>query len=167
MKKLHVQERAVEEVKLAIKPFYQKREVTKEEYKDTRNLLIGLRATHTQDDLTSPSLNASTKTLFPDMVLFWGDTSLVATIHPILCVSNNPHFRRLPQAHIDGHRQWPHVWSLEKMRPLESPGMDKGLASSGEGITGRRGAWSCLGFKKTALGWVVRCTVGAGSLIRA
>lgn len=34
MKKLHVQERAVEEVKLAIKPFYQKREVTKEEYKD-------------------------------------------------------------------------------------------------------------------------------------
>eukprot|EP00070_Physeter_catodon_P034813 XP_028341707.1 PHD and RING finger domain-containing protein 1 isoform X5 [Physeter catodon] len=32
--KLHVQERAVEEVKLAIKPFYQKREVTKDEYKD-------------------------------------------------------------------------------------------------------------------------------------
>jgi hypothetical protein len=29
MKKLHMQERAVEEVKLAIKPFYQKREVTK------------------------------------------------------------------------------------------------------------------------------------------
>lgn len=34
MKKLHVQERAVEEVKLAIKPFYQRREVTKDEYKD-------------------------------------------------------------------------------------------------------------------------------------
>ncbi|XP_008852616.1 PHD and RING finger domain-containing protein 1 isoform X2 [Nannospalax galili] len=34
LKKLHMQERAVEEVKLAIKPFYQKREVTKEEYKD-------------------------------------------------------------------------------------------------------------------------------------
>lgn len=34
MKKLHTQERAVEEVKLAIKPFYQKREVTKDEYKD-------------------------------------------------------------------------------------------------------------------------------------
>ena len=34
MKKLQVQERAVEELKLAIKPFYQKREVTKEEYKD-------------------------------------------------------------------------------------------------------------------------------------
>ncbi|XP_052618737.1 PHD and RING finger domain-containing protein 1 isoform X1 [Peromyscus californicus insignis] len=34
MKKLHMQERAVEEVKLAIKPFYQKRDVTKEEYKD-------------------------------------------------------------------------------------------------------------------------------------
>ncbi|NXK01674.1 PHRF1 protein, partial [Herpetotheres cachinnans] len=34
MKKLHVQERAVEEVKLAIKPFYQKREITKEEYKN-------------------------------------------------------------------------------------------------------------------------------------
>ncbi|XP_066108566.1 PHD and RING finger domain-containing protein 1 isoform X3 [Saccopteryx bilineata] len=34
MKKLHMQERAVEEVKLAIKPFYQRREVTKDEYKD-------------------------------------------------------------------------------------------------------------------------------------
>ncbi|XP_018411551.1 PREDICTED: PHD and RING finger domain-containing protein 1 [Nanorana parkeri] len=34
MKKLHIQERAVEEVKLAIKPYYQKREITKEEYKD-------------------------------------------------------------------------------------------------------------------------------------
>ncbi|KAG8438046.1 hypothetical protein GDO86_008654 [Hymenochirus boettgeri] len=34
MKKLHIQERAVEEVKLAIKPFYQKREITKEEYKE-------------------------------------------------------------------------------------------------------------------------------------
>ncbi|NWW84887.1 PHRF1 protein, partial [Rhynochetos jubatus] len=34
MKKLHMQERAVEEVKLAIKPFYQKREITKGEYKD-------------------------------------------------------------------------------------------------------------------------------------
>ncbi|NXI47162.1 PHRF1 protein, partial [Galbula dea] len=33
MKKLHMQERAVEEVKLAIKPFYQKRDITKEEYK--------------------------------------------------------------------------------------------------------------------------------------
>ncbi|CAJ0943620.1 unnamed protein product [Ranitomeya imitator] len=34
MKKLYVQERAVEEVKLAIKPFYQKREITKDEYKE-------------------------------------------------------------------------------------------------------------------------------------
>lgn len=34
MKKLHMQERAVEEVKLAIKPFYQRREVSKDEYKD-------------------------------------------------------------------------------------------------------------------------------------
>lgn len=34
MKKLHMQERAIEEVKLAIKPFYQKREITKEEYKE-------------------------------------------------------------------------------------------------------------------------------------
>lgn len=34
MKKLHMQERAVEEVKLAIKPFYQKRDITKEEYKE-------------------------------------------------------------------------------------------------------------------------------------
>uniref|UniRef100_A0AAV2KZL6 SFR19-like C-terminal domain-containing protein n=1 Tax=Knipowitschia caucasica TaxID=637954 RepID=A0AAV2KZL6_KNICA len=34
LKKLHMQERAVEEVKLAIKPFYQNREITKDEYKD-------------------------------------------------------------------------------------------------------------------------------------
>ncbi|XP_043915071.1 PHD and RING finger domain-containing protein 1 isoform X2 [Protopterus annectens] len=34
MKKLQIQERAVEEVKLAIKPFYQNREITKDEYKD-------------------------------------------------------------------------------------------------------------------------------------
>ena len=34
MKKLHMQERAVEEVKLAIKPFYQNRDITKEEYKE-------------------------------------------------------------------------------------------------------------------------------------
>ncbi|XP_043083476.1 PHD and RING finger domain-containing protein 1 isoform X2 [Puntigrus tetrazona] len=34
MKKLHMQERAIEEVKLAIKPFYQKRDITKEEYKE-------------------------------------------------------------------------------------------------------------------------------------
>ncbi|XP_056383099.1 PHD and RING finger domain-containing protein 1 isoform X2 [Hyla sarda] len=34
MKKLHMQERAVEEVKLAIKPYYQKREITKDEYKE-------------------------------------------------------------------------------------------------------------------------------------
>ncbi|XP_061533603.1 PHD and RING finger domain-containing protein 1 isoform X1 [Phycodurus eques] len=34
LKKLHMQERAVEEVKLAIKPFYQKRNITKEEYKE-------------------------------------------------------------------------------------------------------------------------------------
>ncbi|XP_051975657.1 PHD and RING finger domain-containing protein 1 [Xyrauchen texanus] len=34
MKKLHMQERAIEEVKLAIKPYYQKRDITKEEYKE-------------------------------------------------------------------------------------------------------------------------------------
>lgn len=34
MKKLHMQERAIEEVKLAIKPFYQNRDITKEEYKE-------------------------------------------------------------------------------------------------------------------------------------
>ncbi|XP_066526047.1 PHD and RING finger domain-containing protein 1 isoform X2 [Hoplias malabaricus] len=34
MQKLHMQERAIEEVKLAIKPFYQKRDITKEEYKE-------------------------------------------------------------------------------------------------------------------------------------
>ncbi|XP_017278545.1 PHD and RING finger domain-containing protein 1 isoform X2 [Kryptolebias marmoratus] len=34
LKKLHMQERAVEEVKLAIKPFYQKRDINKEEYKE-------------------------------------------------------------------------------------------------------------------------------------
>lgn len=34
LKKLHMQERAVEEVKLAIKPFYQKRDISKDEYKE-------------------------------------------------------------------------------------------------------------------------------------
>ncbi|XP_075696329.1 splicing factor, arginine/serine-rich 19 [Rhinoderma darwinii] len=34
LKKLHTQERAVEEVKLAIKPYYQRKEITKDDYKD-------------------------------------------------------------------------------------------------------------------------------------
>lgn len=34
LKKLHMQERAVEEVKLAIKPFYQNRDISKDEYKE-------------------------------------------------------------------------------------------------------------------------------------
>ncbi|XP_075993213.1 uncharacterized protein phrf1 isoform X2 [Genypterus blacodes] len=34
LKKLHMQERAIEEVKIAIKPFYQKRDINKDEYKD-------------------------------------------------------------------------------------------------------------------------------------
>ncbi|CAG5958244.1 unnamed protein product [Menidia menidia] len=34
LKKLHMQERAIEEVKLAIKPFYQRRDINKEEYKE-------------------------------------------------------------------------------------------------------------------------------------
>lgn len=34
LQKLHTQERAVEEVKLAIKPFYQRKEISKDEYKD-------------------------------------------------------------------------------------------------------------------------------------
>ncbi len=34
LKKLHMQERAIEEVKLAIKPFYQRRDINKDEYKD-------------------------------------------------------------------------------------------------------------------------------------
>ncbi|XP_037306870.2 PHD and RING finger domain-containing protein 1 [Pungitius pungitius] len=34
LKKLHMQERAVEEVKLAIKPFYQRRDIDKDEYKE-------------------------------------------------------------------------------------------------------------------------------------
>uniref|UniRef100_A0A096MEJ3 PHD and ring finger domains 1 n=1 Tax=Poecilia formosa TaxID=48698 RepID=A0A096MEJ3_POEFO len=34
LKKLHMQERAVEEVKLAIKPFYQRRDINKDEYKE-------------------------------------------------------------------------------------------------------------------------------------
>ena len=92
-----------------------------------------MKVTLTLDDLTLISLTISTKTLFPDMALFCGDTSLVATIHPTLCVSNNPHFRRSPQAHIDGGRQQPHTWSLERMKPLESPGTDEGLTSSGKG----------------------------------
>lgn len=34
LKKLHMQERAIEEVKLAIKPFYQGRDINKDEYKE-------------------------------------------------------------------------------------------------------------------------------------
>ncbi|TNN87894.1 PHD and RING finger domain-containing protein 1 [Liparis tanakae] len=34
LRKLHMQERAIEEVKLAIKPFYQKRDIDKDEYKE-------------------------------------------------------------------------------------------------------------------------------------
>ncbi|XP_035274387.1 PHD and RING finger domain-containing protein 1-like isoform X2 [Anguilla anguilla] len=34
MKKMHLQERAIEEVKLAIRPFFQKKEITKDEYKE-------------------------------------------------------------------------------------------------------------------------------------
>lgn len=34
LKKLHTQERAVEEVKLAIKPYYQRKDINKDEYKD-------------------------------------------------------------------------------------------------------------------------------------
>lgn len=34
MEKLHKQERASEEVKLALKPFYSKKDITKEEYKE-------------------------------------------------------------------------------------------------------------------------------------
>ncbi|CDQ64324.1 unnamed protein product [Oncorhynchus mykiss] len=34
IKKLHMQERAIKEVKLAIKPFYQKKDITKDEYKE-------------------------------------------------------------------------------------------------------------------------------------
>ena len=98
-----------------------------------RTLSVGMKVTLTLDHLTLISLTTSTKTFSPDMALFCGDMSLVATIHPILCVSNNPHSRRSPQAHIDGCRQWPHTWNLERMRPLESPGTDEGLASSGKG----------------------------------
>ena len=34
LKKLHTQERAIEEVKLAIKPYYQRKDINKDEYKD-------------------------------------------------------------------------------------------------------------------------------------
>ncbi|KAM7238198.1 hypothetical protein CapIbe_011156 [Capra ibex] len=33
--------------------------------------------------------------------------------------------RRSPQVHIDGHRQQPYTWGLERMRVLESPGTDQ------------------------------------------
>lgn len=50
LKKLHTQERAVEEVKLAIKPYYQKKDITKEEYKDILRKAVhkvGQRGPHT------------------------------------------------------------------------------------------------------------------------
>ena len=118
------------------------------------------------DDLTLISLTTSTKTFSPDMALFCGDTSLVATTHPILCVSNNPHFRRSPQAHIDGRRPWPHTWSLERKKPLESLGMDEGLASSGEGNYREKRGMVLFRLQKDHIGG---CEMhrGAGSFVRA
>ncbi|CAG02388.1 unnamed protein product, partial [Tetraodon nigroviridis] len=51
LKKLHMQERAVEEVKLAIKPFYQRRDINKDEYKEilrkaVQKVGLGLSKTH-------------------------------------------------------------------------------------------------------------------------
>ena len=53
------------------------------------------------------------------------------------------------------------------MRPFESPGTDESLAPSGEGNHRERRGMPYSGFKKTTLGWDMRCTVGAGSFIQA
>ena len=38
---------------------------------------------------------------------------------------------------MDGHRQRPHTWGLERMRVLESPGTDQAWLHQVRGITGR------------------------------
>ena len=63
--------------------------------------------------------------------------------------------------------RWAHTWSLKRMRPLESPGTDAGLASSDEGNHREKRGMPYSGFKKPTLGWDVRCTLGAGSFVRA
>ena len=72
----------------------------------TRNLPIGLRATHAQDDLTLTSLNASYKSPFPRC----GLVHLLMPPFDPLAVYKHLHFRRLPRSHIDWHRQQPCGW---------------------------------------------------------
>ena len=55
---------------------------------------------------------------------------------------------------------------MERMRPLESPGMDEGLASSGEGSHREKRGMALFRIQKDH-GWDVKCTVGAGSFVRA
>lgn len=47
LKKLHTQERAVEEVKLAIKPYYQRKDINKDEYKDILRKAVHKVSLHT------------------------------------------------------------------------------------------------------------------------
>lgn len=67
LKKLHMQERAVEEVKLAIKPFYQRRDINKDEYKEILRKAVqkvGLGLSRILEIL----LNI---TKYPDIFLLW------------------------------------------------------------------------------------------------
>ncbi|XP_023205530.1 PHD and RING finger domain-containing protein 1 [Xiphophorus maculatus] len=53
LKKLHMQERAVEEVKLAIKPFYQRRDINKDEYKEILRKAV-LKVCHSKSGEINP-----------------------------------------------------------------------------------------------------------------
>ena len=60
LKKLNMQERAIEEVKLAIKPFYQNRDINKDEYKDILRKAVqkvgDTFCQHTESSVTHPPL---------------------------------------------------------------------------------------------------------------
>ena len=53
------------------------------------------------------------------------------------------------------------------MRPLESPGTDEGLASSGEGNHREEQGMVLFRLQKDHVVWDVRHTVRAGSFVRA
>lgn len=66
LKKLHTQERAVEEVKLAIKPYYQRKDINKDEYKDILRKAVhkvSLSA-HKRSDTHSTGKHWSVKSVF-------------------------------------------------------------------------------------------------------
>lgn len=73
LKKLHTQERAVEEVKLAIKPYYQRKDINKDEYKDILRKAVhkvGSRPSRLQDTMHLCYYSMSCSSVEPP-ILYW------------------------------------------------------------------------------------------------